>query len=63
MDNVIKFEAPDNPENIEALRAMVAAARTARGIGFDRETFVRAAGNVFDGVVASELAEELGIDR
>jgi 5,10-methylenetetrahydrofolate reductase len=56
--NVFELRPPDKPENVEALRAMVEAVRHSKEIGFDRETFVRAAKSVWDGVTESDLEEE-----
>jgi hypothetical protein len=59
MDNVVKFERPDLPADIEALRAMVHAVRSSMEIGFDRDKFLSSAANVWDGVIASDLADEV----
>lgn len=56
MDNVVEF--PDRPENVEALRSMVAAVRACKEVGFDREKFVKAAGMVFDGVTNADADEQ-----
>jgi hypothetical protein len=58
LGEVIEFVPPDNPVNVAALVAMGEAVDLAMMIGFDRETFLSAAANVWDYIDSMEAAEE-----
>ena len=57
MAEIIQFEKPDHPDNVAALVAMRDAVDASKTIGFDRETFIAAAGNVWDQI---EMMEATG---
>jgi hypothetical protein len=58
MGEIIHFQQPDNPENVEALVATRDAIDACRAIGFDRETWLSAAANVWDELARMEAAGE-----
>lgn len=57
MAEIIQFEKPDHPDNVAALVAMRDAVDASKIIGFDRDTFIQAAGNVWDQI---EMMEATG---